>query len=131
MTRNIFKQRKKDVLFKDDKSFKKSWDEKIVKLCEKINSLENYYTTSSCSGRIVLMVNQDKKDRDLFVKVYHDLISFDELKNDLNIIIKQNEKSIKLAEDIMKSYPDSKSAQWVAKDALRELTSDKIQKRLK
>lgn len=99
MTRNIFKQRRRDVLFKDDKSFKKSWDEKIVKLCEKINSLENYYTTSSCSGRIVLMVNQDKKDRNLFFKVYHDLISFDELKNDLNIIIKQNEKSIKFKLD--------------------------------
>jgi len=31
------------------------------------------------------------------------------------------EKSIKTAEDIIKSYPLSRSAQWIAKDALREL----------
>jgi 3-methyladenine DNA glycosylase AlkD len=32
------------------------------------------------------------------------------------------DKSIKVSEDIIKSYPNSKSAQWVAKDALRELS---------
>ena len=89
MKRNIFNQRKKDILKKKDKSFKKSWDKKILKLCKKINSLENYYTTSSCSGRIVLMINQDKKDRDLFINVYHDLISFERLKKDLNNIVKK------------------------------------------
>lgn len=40
------------------------------------------------------------------------------------------EQSMKLAEDIVKSYPGSKSAQWVAKGALRELTSESVQKRL-
>lgn len=92
MIKDNFSQRKKDVLSKIDKSSKNSWDEKIAKLCEKINSLENYYTTSSCSGRIVVMVDQDKKEKDLFMKVYHDLISFSQLKKDLNEIIKEKIK---------------------------------------
>ena len=41
-----------------------------------------------------------------------------------------SDKSIKLAKDIIKTYPDSKSAKWIANDALRELTSEKVQERL-
>lgn len=40
-----------------------------------------------------------------------------------------NKKAIKVAKDIQKI--DSKSAKWIASDALRELLSDKVQKRLK
>jgi 3-methyladenine DNA glycosylase AlkD len=40
-----------------------------------------------------------------------------------------NKKAIKLAEEIHKI--DSKSARWIAKDALRELKSNKIQERFK
>ena len=40
-----------------------------------------------------------------------------------------NKKAIKTAKEIQKM--DSKSARWIASDALRELTSEKIQKRLK
>ncbi len=90
--KDIFTQRKKDVLLKRDKSSIGNWDKKILKLCEKINSLENYYTTSSCSGRVVLMVNQDKKGKDLFVFVSHDKISFDKLKNELYSALKKNKK---------------------------------------
>jgi 3-methyladenine DNA glycosylase AlkD len=39
-----------------------------------------------------------------------------------------NEKTITLSEEI--SEIDSKSAQWITRDALKELTSEKIQKRL-
>jgi tRNA wybutosine-synthesizing protein 3 len=84
MQKNNFKQRKKDVLSRRDKSSKGGWDENIVDLCEKINSLENYYTTSSCAGRAVLIFERDKKEHGLFVKVYHDKISFEELKKDLD-----------------------------------------------
>ena len=49
---NHFQKRKQDVLSKIDKSFIGKWDEKIVLLCDKINSLENYYTTSSCSEEL-------------------------------------------------------------------------------
>ena len=43
--------------------------------------------------------------------------------------INLNKKAIKIAKEIKKT--DSKSAKWIASDALRELTSDKVQKRLK
>ena len=45
-------------------------------------------------------------------------------KRNLNL----NKKAIVIADDILKSH--SKSAKWIAKDALRELESDKVQKRL-
>jgi len=32
------------------------------------------------------------------------------------------EKSIKVAEDIIKNYPNSRSAQWIGKGAIRELS---------
>lgn len=43
--------------------------------------------------------------------------------------LKLNKKAIKLAKEIQKI--DSKSAQWIANDALRELESKAVQKRLK
>lgn len=81
---NHFQRRKEDTLARLDKSSKKSWDKKISKLCEKINFSENYYTTSSCSGRILLMISLEKKQKDLFLKVHHDLVSLRELKKDLD-----------------------------------------------
>ena len=81
-----FLRRKTSVLSKSDKSFIGKWDEKIIPLCNKINSSPNYYTTSSCSGRIVLMIDQNKKSHNLFLKISHELISFNWLKNNLNKI---------------------------------------------
>lgn len=125
MPRDVFEQRKKDVLSKKDKSSKQSWDKKIRDLCKTINSSNNYYTTSSCSGRIVLMINQDKKERDLFFNVYHDLISFEQIKKDLEKIIKKNKKPIKFKlepcalhvacrtlEDAQNFYNNVKLAGW-------------------
>jgi len=85
---DMFLRRKKDILKKEDKSFKGDVDEKIRNLCDKINSLADCYTTSSCSGRVVLMIDEDEKKKGLMLKLYHDLISFSELKKDLNEIIK-------------------------------------------
>jgi tRNA wybutosine-synthesizing protein 3 len=76
-----FNQRKKSVLKKADKSSVGGWDERVIKLCEKINSLEEYYTTSSCSGRVMVLKDQDKKGRNVFVFVSHDLVREDFLKN--------------------------------------------------
>ena len=92
MLKDKFLKRKQDVLSKIDKSFKNKWDKKIVKLCGKINCSGRYYTTSSCSGRVVLMVDDDKKKGNLFLKIYHDLISFNQLKKDLDEAIKKNKK---------------------------------------
>ncbi len=79
-----FQQRKEDILKKADKSSKKSWDKKIKKLCDKINKLDNYYTTSSCSGRLVVMLDKKQKESGLFLNVYHDLIKFKKFKNNLD-----------------------------------------------
>jgi tRNA wybutosine-synthesizing protein 3 len=87
-----FFQRKTDILSKLDKSSIGKWDEKIISLCKKINSRENYYTTSSCSGRILLMIEQDKKGEDLFVFVSHDNISFKQLKKEIAEALKLNKK---------------------------------------
>jgi len=78
-----FSKNKKDVLSKVDKSFKGRWDEKIVKLCDKINSLPDYFTTSSCSGRVVLIKASEKKQKGLILKSYHSLVNFKTLKKDL------------------------------------------------
>jgi tRNA wybutosine-synthesizing protein 3 len=91
MPRDRFLQRKKAVLSKLDKSSIGGWDNKIKKLCDKINSLSDFYTTSSCSGRIILMIEQEKKGEDLFLKTWHEKISFKELKNVLNEIIYKKE----------------------------------------
>lgn len=92
MPRDFFIQRKKAVLSKLDKSSKGGWDKKIVSLCNKINSMENYYTTSSCSGRALLIIDKEKKQGGLFCKVYHDLISLADFKKDLKEICRKFEK---------------------------------------
>ncbi len=86
MPRNQFQFRKQNQLKKSDKSLKQNWDKKIVELCKKINKSENYYTTSSCSGRVLLLVNSREKRDNLFIKVWHDKISFEKLKKSLEEI---------------------------------------------
>lgn len=96
MSFDSFLRRKKSILLKSDKSSIGKWDEKIVSLCNKINSSENYCTASSCSGRIVLMIAQEKKSHNLFLVISHSLISFNWLKNNLNKIINKMKKPVKL-----------------------------------
>lgn len=119
-----FSKRKKDVLSKIDKSNKTTWDEKITVLCNKINLSDKYYTTSSCSGRAVLMINQDKKEENLFVVVHHEKISLEELKDDLKTALKRDKKikfklepcilhiACRTLEDSWKLYNKAKLAGW-------------------
>ncbi|MEK6914269.1 MAG: hypothetical protein AABW83_01325 [Nanoarchaeota archaeon] len=74
-----FESTKKDILNKKDKSNIGFIDKDILKLCDKINSNSNYFTTSSCSGRIVLVLD-GKKRKDIFLFRTHDKINFNELK---------------------------------------------------
>lgn len=57
-----FNQQKKSFLNKKDKSKKGSIDKAIQPLINKINQKENYFTTSSCSGRIVVYRGKNKKE---------------------------------------------------------------------
>ncbi len=121
---DMFVKRKKDILSKEDKSSKGDIDEKIQNLCEKINSSEDCYTTSSCSGRVVIMINQEKKAEGLLTKVYHDLISLEEIKKDIEELSnkKQDFKfkmepcalhiAFRTFEDAQKFYEKAKLLGW-------------------
>ncbi|MCK4670427.1 MAG: hypothetical protein KAT43_04445 [Nanoarchaeota archaeon] len=66
-----FLHSKKVFLSKLDKSKKGSIDKKIKGLCGKINKLKNYYTTSSCSGRIVIIKTGKKKNEYKWLYISH------------------------------------------------------------
>ncbi|MBI2662166.1 hypothetical protein HYX11_01775 [Candidatus Woesearchaeota archaeon] len=70
-----FANDKKTFLAKLDKSKKGGLDEKIIPLINIINQKPNYYTTSSCSGRVYLWTGTGKKNETNWLKVSHDLIN--------------------------------------------------------
>jgi len=78
-----FQKEKKRQLEMKDNSDIGEWDEKILSLCNKINSRKEYYTTSSCAGRAVLIEDCEKKKSGLFLFRSHEKISFSELKKEL------------------------------------------------
>jgi len=78
-----FQENKQKQLSKIDKSHIGSWDVKIKELCEKLNKSKNYYTTSSCSGRVVLLKASDSKIKDVFLFRSHREIGLRELKRAL------------------------------------------------
>lgn len=80
---------KKKQLSREDRSSIGSWDKKIATLCNKINKKKNYYTTSSCAGRVVLLKYSDIKQEDVFLFRTHDKISFNEIKKALEKISKE------------------------------------------
>ena len=75
-----FDNDKKTFLLKQDKSKKGDIDEKVKPLLAIINSHPDYYTTSSCSGRVYLWQGSGKKNETEWLKVSHDLIDDDFLK---------------------------------------------------
>lgn len=72
-------------LYKPDKSRKGDVDNYIIPLIDYINKTENYFTTSSCSGRISLftMHNSDNKYDAEWIFVSHDKINFDQILENL------------------------------------------------
>ena len=50
-----FNQAKKAALAKPNDSSEEHWDEQIIPLCEAINEKPNFYTSSSCAGRLALL----------------------------------------------------------------------------
>jgi len=80
---------KKQQLLRQDKSDKSCIDKKILQLMKKINSKKDYYTTSSCSGRIVLIKAKEKKQEGLFLYRTHEKISIRKLKTELQKAVKK------------------------------------------
>lgn len=77
-----FEKEKKEFLGKKDKSKKGSIDIKIKRLVDKINSLPDFYTTSSCSGRILLLAipRSNKKNEVEYLFCSHKKIKYNEIK---------------------------------------------------
>ena len=78
-----FELNKKNALSKIDKSKKGSIDARIKDIIDLINSLDDYYTTSSCSGRILVLEPADKKNKVKWLFVTHDTVSLEEVKKAL------------------------------------------------
>lgn len=70
-----FPNNKKTFLSKFDKSKKGDIDTKAIPLINTINQLPNYYTTSSCSGRVYLWTGSGKKNETIWVNMSHDIIN--------------------------------------------------------
>ncbi len=77
-----FAKEKADFLLKKDKSRKGSIDAKIKKLVEKINFFDNYFTTSSCAGRVLLLTQpkSNKKNEAQYLFVSHEKVNFSNFK---------------------------------------------------
>ncbi|HLG23922.1 MAG TPA: hypothetical protein VI564_03265 [Candidatus Nanoarchaeia archaeon] len=77
---DFFEKEKQDFLSKKDKSKKGSIDDGIIGLINLINSKSDYYTTSSCAGRIVLLDNSSKKKNEKeWVLKKHSKVSAEEV----------------------------------------------------
>lgn len=88
----IQKQSYMDKLYKPDRSKKGNVDEHIKDLINTINNHENYYTTSSCSGRVNLMTvakSGIKKDHE-WIYMTHDTPDENEAWNSLQKYAESN-----------------------------------------
>ena len=78
-----FNKLKSDFLNKKDKSKKGHVDKDIINLVNKINNSKNYYTTSSCSGRIVLLALSSGKKGSKWLFKSHSYVNFSQIKKSL------------------------------------------------
>ena len=78
-----FQLQKSNQLTRKDKSNEQHIDKEIASLCKKINSRQEYYTTSSCSGRISLIKALEEKSKNVFLFKTHSKINFSQLKKHL------------------------------------------------
>lgn len=83
-----FQNDKKVCLSKIDKSKKGSIDSQILELVDCVNQNPHHYTTSSCSGRIVLQIFAEsrRKDESEWLFVSHDLVDIDDFLNVIKVI---------------------------------------------
>jgi tRNA wybutosine-synthesizing protein 3 len=68
-----------EKLYKPDRSRKGDVDTPIIPLIDYLNSLNDYYTTSSCSGRIYLLTESDKKPEVKWLYVSHELVKEEDI----------------------------------------------------
>ncbi|MEM3374772.1 MAG: tRNA wybutosine-synthesizing 3 family protein [Candidatus Woesearchaeota archaeon] len=89
----MFQNQKKIALkkaFENDKSKKGEIDKEILSTINLINSHPNFYTTSSCAGRIMLVKEGIKKNETNWLFVSHDYVKLSDIKR----IIKNFENNL-------------------------------------
>jgi tRNA wybutosine-synthesizing protein 3 len=96
MIKMSFQNEKRQFLSKPDKSSAGKTDKAILPLVKTINSLENYFTTSSCAGRIILIKEKGKKQKAGFLFISHEPINFKELEKSLQKAVKKTKEVIYL-----------------------------------
>ncbi len=74
---------KKGFLSKPDKSGIGGIDDAIKPLIKVINNNSDFYTTSSCAGRIILIIDAKTKQESVFIFVTHKKASFNEIRKAL------------------------------------------------
>lgn len=90
---DYFAKEKSDFLKKRDKSKKGQIDRDIVKIVNKINSKKDYYTTSSCTCRIVLLEMKSRKKNECnWLLNKNGKVTLKEIINSLNNKLKNNKK---------------------------------------
>ena len=72
-----FPNEKKLYLQKQDQSKKGEIDQQVLPLLKLINAHDDYYTTSSCAGRVYLWRGAGKKNEVEWIKVSHELVGED------------------------------------------------------
>lgn len=89
---DCFELNKKNSRGKADKSRIGGVDSRIKEICGLINSKECYFTTSSCSGRVVLRKEplSGRKNDSEWLFVSHDKVNFDDLKSRLAKLPKED-----------------------------------------
>ena len=71
----MFEKRKEIALKKLDEAIKnREVDEPIKDFLLKINQYKNVYTTSSCAGRIIILVDKGNKKDSFFAGKWHNLV---------------------------------------------------------
>ncbi|MEM0230609.1 MAG: tRNA wybutosine-synthesizing 3 family protein [Candidatus Woesearchaeota archaeon] len=75
-----FALHKKNALSRRDNSKKGAIDERIRQLIDMINSMPEFYTTSSCSGRIMLIERKsERKDQAEWIFTSHEKVNAEEV----------------------------------------------------
>ncbi len=91
MPQDNFKQSKEthlNKLYKPDRSKKENVDKRIIPLIDIINSNNNYFTTSSCSGRIMIIKPAEVKHEVSWLFSSHDKVDADKLIKKIHNIVK-------------------------------------------
>lgn len=78
-----FDLEKRAALARKDRSSKGEIDAPILKLVEHLNSREEFYTTSSCSGRIGVLVPGARKDKARWLLKSHERVGGERLRKAL------------------------------------------------